>query len=135
MRTAVVLVGLGFAFVGCGRSEEAVEAERVLRAIDVLRDAPSSALPARIELAAELERLPLRSPPAVGTRDACARAYRLLLDASLLEQRARKALDEPGLPSATAVQDLLEAETKVKESSMAMPECDRAMAELRRATR
>jgi hypothetical protein len=135
MKIAATLWVFGLALAGCGRSQEATEADRVLRAVDVLRDAPSSALPARIELAGELERLPLTSPAAAGTRDACARAYRLLLDGSVLEQRARKALDGPGTPSPAVVQDLLEAEAKIKQSALAMPDCDRAVAELRRALR
>jgi hypothetical protein len=121
--------------LGCGPSKETVEAERVLRAIDVLRDSPGAAPVSRIELAGELERLPVTSPLAVAARDACARAYRLLIEGAALSDRVHKALDQPDAAAGAVLDDLAQAEAKIKKSSEAMPDCDRAAAELRRATR
>lgn len=132
----------------CGPSEEKIEAERVLRAIDVLRDSPPEPLAAREALVAELEKQPAtKSRLASEARDKCARAYRLLTEGKALQAKVSKALAQPAPPasadpggggekpaSATAemLRDFLAAEAKIKESAAAMPECAEAAANLRR---
>ncbi|WP_433931844.1 hypothetical protein AB3662_45840 [Sorangium cellulosum] len=124
---------------GCGRSAEQHEADALLRAIDVLRDAPSEPRAAREALLAELERQPASTPPAVSARDTCARAYRLLLDATAAEARVRALLEAPAGsagPGALAdLTDLAAADAKLKESAETMPRCAEALSELRRAAR
>jgi hypothetical protein len=72
----------------------------------------------------------------MAARDACARAYRPLLEGSALSARVKAALDDPGRsPPAQVLVDLASADTKIKESAAAMPACDSALAELRRDLR
>jgi hypothetical protein len=137
-RLALALLALG---PGCGRSAEQREMDALLHAVDALRDAPSEPLAAREALLAALERQPAASPLSAGAKEACVHAYRPLLAASSAESRVRKLLD--GRASAGAVDegalsalaDLASAEAKIKESAAAMPGCDTALAELRRAAR
>ncbi|WP_437599363.1 hypothetical protein [Sorangium sp. So ce590] len=121
---------------GCGRSAERQEADALLRAIDVLRDAPSEPRAAREALLAELERQPASTPPAASARDTCARAYRLLLDATAAEARVRALLEAPdGSAGPGALSELAAADAKVKESAEIMPKCAEALSNLRRAAR
>jgi hypothetical protein len=126
---------LFFPLVGaaaCGPSPEAVERDRTLRAIDVLRDAPTEAHGPRRRLLQDLEGLNVTLPAAARARDACASAYRLLLDGRELERRVAAALQREAPPGAAVVQDLLDAEAKISGSAALMPDCDRTVAELRR---
>lgn len=116
----------------CGPSAEEREAAAVLRAADVLRDAPAEAAARRRELLAELERAPTASARAARARDACAKAYRTLLDGAALEAKVRAALSGAAAPTPADLGDLLEAEAKIKESAAAMPDCEAALADLRR---
>ncbi|WP_441290130.1 hypothetical protein ACSRUE_05720 [Sorangium sp. KYC3313] len=121
---------------GCGRSAEQQEADALLHAIDVLRDAPSEPREAREALLAELERQPASTPPAASAKDTCARAYRLLLDATAAEARVRALLEAPdGAAGPGALADLVAADAKVKESAEVMPRCAEALAILRRSGR
>ncbi|WP_437576912.1 hypothetical protein [Sorangium sp. So ce887] len=121
---------------GCGRSAERQEADALLHAIDVLRDAPSEPRAAREALLAGLERQPASTPPAASARDTCARAYRLLLDATAAEARVRALLEAPdGSAGPGALSDLAAADAKVKESAEIMPKCAEALSNLRRAAR
>jgi hypothetical protein len=115
----------------CGPSAETLEAQRVLRAIDVLRDAPTEPLSAREPLVADLERQEAKAPAALRARDACVKAYRLLLEGKTLHAGVEKQLSTPGGASLDTLRDLAAAETKIKESSEVMPECSRAAADLR----
>ncbi|WP_437724081.1 hypothetical protein [Sorangium sp. So ce861] len=120
----------------CGRSAEEQEADALLHAIDVLRDAPSEPRAGREALLAELERQPASTPQAASARDTCARAYRLLLEATAAEARVRALLEAPEGPAApAALSDLAAADAKVKESAEVMPRCGEALADLRRARR
>ncbi|WP_437689006.1 hypothetical protein [Sorangium sp. So ce176] len=140
-RIAAALVALAalHGASGCGRSAEQHEADALLRAIDVLRDAPSEPRAAREALLAELERQPASTPPAVSARDTCARAYRLLLDATAAEARVRALLEAPagsaGPGTLGDLTDLAAADAKIKESAETMPRCAEALSELRRAAR
>ncbi|WP_437927027.1 hypothetical protein WMF37_49695 [Sorangium sp. So ce291] len=121
---------------GCGPSAEQQEADALLHAIDALRDAPSEPRAAREALLAQLERQPASTPPAASARDTCARAYRLLLDATAAEARVRALLEAPaGAAGPEALADLAAADAKVKESAEVMPRCAEALAELRRRGR
>lgn len=120
----------------CGPSAEEREAAAVVRAADVLRDAPAeAAAEQRRALLADLERAPAASPPAVRARDACARAYRLLLEGKDLEARVRAALADGGTPGAGVLLELTAAEAKIEESAAAMPDCEAALSDLRRRLR
>ncbi len=127
---------LAFALAGCGRSPESIEAERVLHSIDVLRNAPAGTVQGRLDLVLALEKEPAAGPLAKEARDRCAEAYRLLEEATALEAKIRKQLGDPDAPPPpSVVGDLAEAEAKVKQSKAEMPDCERAVAELRRAFR
>jgi hypothetical protein len=103
----------------------------VLHALDALRDAPGDALAARRKLLADLETTPATAPSAVRARDACAAAYRLLLDGTELERGLQAELAGDGGAAASLVPRLLEAERKIKQSGTLMPDCEQASAELR----
>ena len=117
---------------GCGPSKEKLEAERVLRAIDVLRDSPPEPLAAREALIVELEKQKASYPLAVEARDKCARAYRLLIEGKALQAKVGTWLNKPGGETTEVLRDFLAAEAKVKESAEAMPDCSEAAANLRR---
>ena len=127
---------IALALAGCGRSEEAQEADRIVRAIDVVRDAPNDPVAARTELLGKLEAEHPKGKLAAAARDACVGAYRLMLDAQVLEARVRGALSGPAEDLNPGVlADLGTAEAKLKESKLAMPECDRTLSELKRGFR
>jgi hypothetical protein len=129
---AALALNLGLQAAGCGPSQEKLEADRVTRAIDVLRDAPPEPLSAREALVTDLERQQASFPLAIQARDACARAYRLLIEGKALQASVTKALATPGGATIDTLRDLAGADAKIKESAAAMPECDRASADLRR---
>ncbi|WP_437334685.1 hypothetical protein [Sorangium sp. So ce394] len=133
---ALAAVAALAAAAGCGRSAEEQEADALLHAIDTLRNAPSEPRAGREALLAELERQPASTPPAASARDTCARAYRLLLEATAAEARVRALLEAPEGPAALSdLTDLAAADAKVKESAEVMPRCAEALAGLRRARR
>ena len=119
-------------FCGCGPSKEKLEAERVLRAIDVLRDSPPEPAAAREALVVELEKQQATYPLAIEARDKCARAYRLLIEGKALQAKVGTWLNKPGGETTEVLRDFLAAEAKVKESAEAMPDCSEAAANLRR---
>jgi len=118
----------------CGPSAEDLEAAAVVHAADALRDAPAEAVEGRRTLLAELERRPA-SGDAAAARDACARAYRPLLESAALRARVEAALADPSKLDGRALADLAEAEAKLKESAAAMGACDAALATVRRKVR
>jgi hypothetical protein len=135
---SLFIFSLLHATAGCGPSAEKQETDALLHAADALRDAPSEPLAARQALLDALVRQAAPGALATDARDACVQAYRLLLDASAVEARVRKQLEEPAEAGAAAlsdVADLASAEAKLKESAAVMPRCDAALAELRRARR
>lgn len=128
---SIVLSSLAFGVLGCGPSAEAEEARRVLRSIDALRDAPTEPLSAREPLLTDLERQEAKGPIAVRARDACAKAYRSLIEGKTLQEKVEKALKTPGGSGVETLRDLMAAEEKIKESAQVMPDCDKASGELR----
>jgi hypothetical protein len=129
---AAFALNLALQCVGCGPSQEKLEADRVIRAIDVLRDAPAEPLSARAALVTDLERQQASFPLAIEARDTCARAYRLLIEGKTLQASVTKALATPEGATIDTLRDLVTADAKIKESAWAMPDCDRASADLRR---
>ena len=119
----------------CGPSAEKLDADRVTRSIDVLRNAPAGAPTSRLSLVEELEKQPATGTLAVSARDTCAKAYRSFEEASILEARVRKAMENPNAMTPTLLQDLADADEKLKASKAAMPECERAVSVLRMAFR
>jgi hypothetical protein len=134
MRRARLLGALLLSFSSllpaCDEREAAAERDTLLRALDALRDAPSSDLPRRRALLASLEHTAATLPEHLRARDTCVTAYRTLLDGTALHDgiRAELAKDDP---SPTLVARLLEAEAKIKQSATVMPDCERAIAALR----
>ncbi|AKT36196.1 hypothetical protein [Chondromyces crocatus] len=116
----------------CGPGADKVEAAAVLHAANVLRDAPSEPASARLGHLESLERAPATTPHAARARDACAHAYRLLLEGNALEAKVRAAIATPSGLTPDILRDLGTAEDKIKESTTAMPTCDEALADLRR---
>ena len=80
-----------------------------------------------------LEKEPAEGALAKAARDACAKAYRLLEEATALEASTRAALEKPDVIAEALVADVVLAEKKVKESAASMPACEEAQANLRRA--
>lgn len=116
----------------CGPSPEQLEAQRVLRSIDNLRNAPSEPLEARLELIKKLEHEPVQSEEAKTARDACVKAYTHLVQGQLLKRKVSEALKNPAQLGQDTVRDLGEAETQIKRSIELMPECSEATFQLRR---
>lgn len=125
------LVGLS----GCGPSEEQLERARVLRAIDVLREAPSEPASAREALLADLEKMQVKGEAAARARDACARAYRLLIEGKALQVRVEEQLKTPSGATVDTLRDLAQAESKIDESKARMQDCTSDAAALRREAR
>jgi hypothetical protein len=135
LTSASVLGMLGAMAMGvsaCGPSQERVEADRVITAINRLRDAPPEPLASREALLAELERVSATSPPAAKARDACARAYRLLIEGKRLTEKVAEQLADPKSLTLEVGRELALAESKITESAAAMPACETAVADLRR---
>jgi len=128
-------LGLALAAGACGPSAEKLEADRVARSIDVLRNAPAGSTTSRLHLVEELEKQPATGKLAVSARDACARAYRSFEEASLLEAQVRKAMADPATMTPSLLDDLATASAKIEASKEAMPGCERAVSELRMAFR
>ena len=131
MKTSVLLAGL-LALASCGPSEEVLEARRVARAIDLVRDAPNDPVSGRKALLEKLEAEPIKGAVALAAREACAKAYRPFVEGQELEAHVRAKLGGPPEeldPSVLAA--LAGAEAKLGEAKAAMPECDRALHDLK----
>jgi hypothetical protein len=125
-RSAVAALALA----ACGPSPEAIERGLILVAIDRVRDAPAGEIVERRRLVADLQQAPAVVPEIVRARDTCATAYRLLLDGTELQRGVRAEL-EKGDPGSSLAARLLEAESRIKQSDTVMPDCERAIVELR----
>ncbi len=135
MRPELLSALLLASLAACTPSAESIEQRRVLAAVDALRDAPATDLPARRKLLEALEKQEASSPFARRARDDCAAAYRLLIEGNEATAAVAKALAHPETAPPTTLSDLAAAEEKVKKSAEAMPACEKAAAELRRAAR
>ena len=114
----------------CGPSPEAIERDRVLIAIDRVRDAPTGETSVRRQLLVDLDRTPATVPGVVRARDTCFSAYHSLIDGIDLQDSVRAALEKDDLSPHLAAR-LLEAESRIKQSEVVMPDCERAVAGLR----
>ncbi len=138
MRRAVRVTAqaaIACAIASCGRSAELAEADRVLHAIDALRNSPADALDARTQLVTDLEKQEATLPESVAARDRCASAYRLLVRGKRLAERVKKGLADPRTVDPSVLSDLVDAEATIKASAEAMPACDTARADLGRRAR
>jgi hypothetical protein len=124
-------LGLLLIAAACGPPAEVVERERLLAAIDALRDAPSADTRRRRGLLEALERQAATTPPAVEARDACASAYRALLDADDLGTEMLHALNRGEGPPPDLPAQLREAEAKAAQARSRMPGCESALTRLR----
>jgi hypothetical protein len=130
LRAAALVVAVAVA--GCGPSGEDVERDRVLRAIDALRDASAQASEARRLLLEELEHQPAVGAKAVRARDTCASAYRHMLDADATTLDIRRAIEAGEAERPDLPQKLADAEANLTQAKELMPACERALVELRR---
>ena len=129
---ALALLALVALVAGCGPSEEALEAARIARAIDVVRDAPNDPVEGRKQLLEKLEAEPAKGALAIAARDACVKAYRPFVEGQQLEAQVRAQLAGPAEQlDAGVLLELAGAETKLNEAKAAMPECDRALHDLK----
>jgi hypothetical protein len=97
---------LGLSLPACGRSEAAQEADRVARAVDVVRDAPNDPVDARRDLLAKLAAEQAKDATAIAARDACVAAYTPFLEGQTLE-------------------------AMLEQAKLKMPECDRSLHDLK----
>jgi hypothetical protein len=121
---------LALVLCACGPSAESLERARVLAALDQLRDAPAGEVRARRKLIAALAQTPAVVPAIVRARDTCADAYRLLIDGTEMQNSVRVELDK-GNPDPSLAARLLQAGSKITQSDIVMPDCERAIADLR----
>lgn len=115
----------------CGRSAEEAERERVVAAIDAVRDAPIRDVPLRRTRLEALRLRPASAPAVASARDVCAAAYAHLFNADDIEVEVRRAVesgeeDRPDLP-----RRLEEAEADIARARAEMPACEAAVAGLR----
>jgi hypothetical protein len=113
---------------GCP-SREAQEDRAVLGAIDVLRDSPEDDLVKRRSLIDSLAKLPATSELGREARDACADAYRLIVESKEATTKVKLALANGELPKNTLA-DLALAGEKIEKSEPAMKACQKAAIEL-----
>jgi hypothetical protein len=135
MRPALHSALLLASLAACTPSAESIEQRRVLGAVDALRDAPATDLAGRRKLLEALEKQEASSPFARRARDDCAAAYRFLIEGNEATATVSRAIARPDTAPSTTLSDLAAAEEKIKKSAEAMPACEKAAAELRRAAR
>jgi hypothetical protein len=131
VRRKGAILALALLAKGCARPEEAAERERVLHALDALRDAPGDALEARRKLLAEVSAATATAPGVVRARDTCALSYRLLLEGTEIQRGVKAELAKGGGEPSALLPRLVDAERKIKQSGTLMPDCEQAIAELR----
>jgi hypothetical protein len=128
----VLALALGLALPACGRSEVAQEADRIARAVDLVRDAPNDPVEARRDLLAKLAAEPAKDPAAIAARDACVAAYTPFLEGQTLEAKVRSSLaGSPGEVNLETLAELGQAEAMLEQAKLKMPECDRALHDLK----
>jgi hypothetical protein len=131
---------LFFLAAGC-RTPESPEHQRdreLLRALDALRDAPAEDLPGRRKLMEALVRQEAGTRAGERARDACAKAYGLLIEVKEQTRSASRALADAGADAglpAGALLDLSLVTVKLEQAEAAMTDCDVAAGELRGALR
>jgi hypothetical protein len=131
-----LLAFLGLVTLGCdGSSPDVAERRRIVAAVDAVRDAPSQDSVRRRKLLEGLEREAATVPAAVLARDACAAAYRPLVDGNDLADGVQRALARGSAPDPSLEGDLREAEAAVARSRAAMPACEQALDALRHPPR
>jgi hypothetical protein len=136
VRSALALIAsvtLGAA--ACGPSAEEVERDRILRAVDALREAPAGAVEARRLLLDELERQPAEASKALLARDTCASAYRHMLDADAVTLDIQRVVEAGEAQRPDLPRRLDEAEANVAQAKLLMPACEAALAALRHPRR
>jgi hypothetical protein len=114
---------------GCS-SPEAAEDRAVVAAVETLRRSSADDLMKRRALVDALAKLPATTSLARNARDACADAYRLLVDGKEGTAKLKRALAETGRAPKDALIDLAAVEDLIRRSERAMPGCNTAAAEL-----
>ena len=140
---AALVLAVVTVLVACGPSKEARERDRIVHALDAMRDgltapdvdggASNDALAAKRRLVDALASQPADQPKAALARDACVEAYRPMLEAEEIQIAVRDELAGGADPSAPMYARLLEAETHINRSAAAMPACESASVALRLA--
>ena len=133
-RRGLLLLAL-LGVMGCGRPLETVERERVLAAVDRVRDASSVDVAHRRKLLEALAAEPAVAPAAKLARDRCASAYGELFDGNDLRAQIQAALKLGGALPEDVPAKLREAETHIARAKAIMPDCERALADLRHSLR
>jgi hypothetical protein len=128
----LLAAALALALPACGRSEVAQEADRIARAVDLVRDAPNDPVDARRDLLAKLAAEPAKDPAAIAARDACVAAYTPFLEGQTLEAKVRGSLaGSPGEVNLETLAELGQAEAMLEQAKLKMPECDRSLHDLK----
>jgi len=125
-----VLGALSIPLAGCSFGEHA-EDRAIIAAIGALRDASSDDLGRRMRLVEELEKKPATSALGRRARDACASAYRTLVEGQEAADRVRRGLAGPASEAPkNLLADLAASEEKIRKAEAEMPSCEKAAAEL-----
>jgi hypothetical protein len=133
LRAMLGMMVVALASLGCGPSAEKLEAQRVLREVDAVRDGAGPAA-GRLELLKKLEADGAQGKLAAATRDACATAYRPLFEATAAMEEVKRAQAD-GSVGPEVFDALRQAEAALESSKSAMPACESAHADLSRASR
>ncbi len=126
--TQALVLWVALGQIGCSRGDEQVQSRRVLDRIERMRLSAADEREPHIQALASQ---PAEHPLASRAKQQCLEAYRALAESRQLEARARQSLRE-GRPGTDAAAEALAAEDALAQATRAMPQCDAAVAELRR---
>lgn len=133
-RSLLALVAIALT-AGCGEAEKLrKERDAVVAKIDALRDSDKASLDVRRKLLKELEGVESKSPDCVAAREACASAYRSLIESKAQSEEATNAMSSGERVDPVDMSKKLETAGKLLERSEEdMPKCDQALTKLRTA--
>jgi hypothetical protein len=125
--SAALTLWLLLAACSSGDAVERDAAGRLVRSVQVLRDAPNEA---KAPLLTALEQSACSGAEACSTRNICARAYRLHVDALALTEVAKARFASGKTPEATRL--VMSAEAALREAKGKVSDCVDSEAALRR---
>ncbi len=135
LATAIVVIVAAVSplLAGCNGDEKArAERERVGKKIDVLRSANDASVDARRKLLADLENDDTKDPQGIVARDACASAYRALLESLTQSEEVEAAMMRGERLDPIDLKRKLDIASKlIGRSEQDMPRCDKAATALR----
>lgn len=117
---------------GCGPSRETSERQSVMAGVERLRQIPAADTSARIAASDDLLRVETKTPEAKRARDACAKSYRLVAEATALTSGALAEMKDTSVRSdpKSLSERLKRAEDLNEQAEPALKECTEAMATL-----